>query len=137
MPDDELFELAAKRRIDEEHWTLRFAACWPIPKSTALVENFAMQWLQLRRLKTVAPDPKLFPTFNEPLRAAMLKETELFFEAIIREDRSILDLVDADFTYLNGRWLSIMALRHRRRIRTARRPSDAGGQPIRGPSSNE
>ena len=71
------------------------------PKSKSLVDHFGMQWLQLQRLKAVAPDPKLFPQFNDRLRAAMFKETELFLEAIIREDRSILDLIDADFTFLN------------------------------------
>ena len=71
------------------------------PKSKSLVENFAIQWLQLKRLKTVSPDAKMFPAFTETLRTAMLKETELFVETIIREDRSINELVDADFTFLN------------------------------------
>jgi Protein of unknown function (DUF1592)/Protein of unknown function (DUF1588)/Protein of unknown function (DUF1587)/Protein of unknown function (DUF1585)/Protein of unknown function (DUF1595)/Planctomycete cytochrome C len=100
MPDDELFGLAGKgeltRNIDTQ--VRRMLAD---PKSRSLVDNFAMQWLQLRRLKTVTPDPKLFPSFNEGLRSAMLKETELFFQAIIREDRSINDLIDADFTFVN------------------------------------
>jgi hypothetical protein len=73
------------------------------PKAQALVENFALQWLQLRNLKTVAPDRKLFPEFDDKLRAAMLRETELFFGAVLREDRSILDLLDADFTFVNER----------------------------------
>jgi hypothetical protein len=73
------------------------------PKSAALTENFAMQWLQLRRLKAHAPDSELFPRFDEALRTSMLKETELFFDAIVKEDRSILDLIDADFTFLNER----------------------------------
>lgn len=100
MPDDELFSLAAKGELTAniEAQVRRMLAD---PKSSALVDNFAMQWLQLKRLKTIAPDPKLFPTFNDQLRAAMIKETELFFDAIIREDRSIIDLVDADFTFLN------------------------------------
>jgi hypothetical protein len=55
----------------------------------------------LQRLKTVAPDKKLFPLFNEQLRSAMARETELFFESIIREDRSVLDLLDSDYTFLN------------------------------------
>jgi hypothetical protein len=60
-----------------------------------------MQWLQLGRLKTHSPDPTLFPTFGEPLRQAMIKETQLFLEEIIRNDRSIVDMLDADFTYMN------------------------------------
>ena len=100
MPDDELSVLAGKGELTKnlDAQVVRMLAD---PKSKSLVDNFAMQWLQLQRLKTVAPDPKLFPQFNDRLRAAMFKETELFFEAIIKEDRSILDLIDADFTFLN------------------------------------
>lgn len=100
MPDEELFTLAGKGELTKnlEAQVKRMLAD---PKSKALVENFGMQWLQIQRLKTFAPDQKLFPQFNEPLRAAMLKETELFLESIIDEDRSILDLIDADYTFLN------------------------------------
>ena len=73
------------------------------PKAQALVENFAGQWLQLRNLRTVSPDRDLFPAFDEALRAAMQKETEMFFAAIMREDRSVLDLLDADYTFVNER----------------------------------
>ena len=73
------------------------------PKSAAFVQNFAGQWLTTRKLAYVAPDPKEFPGFDEELRAAMVRETELFFEAILREDRSILDLLDADFSFVNER----------------------------------
>jgi mono/diheme cytochrome c family protein len=100
MPDDELFTLAGKGELTT-NLDAQVRRMLADPKSKSLVENFAIQWLQLMRLKTVAPDVKLFPTFNDPLRAAMLKETELFFESIIREDRSIIDLIDADFTYVN------------------------------------
>ena len=102
MPDDELFEQADRKTLTK-NLDAQVKRMLLDPKAKALVDNFAMQWLQLRRLQVVTPDPKLFPTFNEPLRKAMLKETELFFEAILREDRSILDLIDADFTFLNGR----------------------------------
>jgi hypothetical protein len=67
------------------------------------MENFGLQWLHLRTLKNANPDAKLFPEWDEALRKAMLKETELFLQAVVREDRSILDLIDADFTYLNDR----------------------------------
>jgi hypothetical protein len=73
------------------------------PKARALTENFAGQWLQLRNLKTAAPDPDRFPAWNESLRADMQKETELFFNAVMGEDRSILDFIDADFTFVNER----------------------------------
>src|SRR5687767_14222495 len=73
------------------------------PKASALAENFAGQWLELRNLDTVKPDPDRFPQFDKELRSAIRKETELFFEAMIREDRSILDFLDANFTFLNER----------------------------------
>jgi hypothetical protein len=100
MPDDELFSLARQGQLSQnlDSQVRRMLAD---PKSIALVDNFAMQWLQLTRLKAVTPDSKLFPSFNDQLRLAMLKETELFIEAIIREDRSINDIIDADFTFLS------------------------------------
>ncbi len=102
MPDDELLALAAKGTLGEQ-LDRQVARMLKSPKAKALTENFAMQWLQLRRLKTLSPDPKLFPTFTEQLRNDMLKETELFFDAIVREDRSVLDLLDGNFTFLNAR----------------------------------
>ncbi|PYS32113.1 MAG: hypothetical protein DMG14_35395, partial [Acidobacteria bacterium] len=72
-------------------------------RSKALVDNFAGQWLYLRNMRTVLPDPAEFPEFDENLRQAMLKETELFFESMLREDRSVLDLLDADYTFVNER----------------------------------
>lgn len=72
-------------------------------KARALVENFGGQWLQVRNLAGATPDPGLFPGFDETLRAAMRAETELFFEAILKEDRSILEFIESDFTFLNER----------------------------------
>ncbi|HJT78216.1 MAG TPA: DUF1592 domain-containing protein, partial [Gemmataceae bacterium] len=102
MPDDELTGLAARHQLTP-NLEAQVRRMLRDPRSDALVQNFALQWLQLRNLKTVAPDPKLFPEFDDKLRAAMFEETELFFTAVMREDRSILDLIDADFTFLNGR----------------------------------
>ncbi len=102
MPDAELFDLAARGQLSKD-LDRQVKRMLQDPKSRALVENFATQWLQVRKLKELTPDPKLFPDFDETLRSAMLKETELFFEAIMREDRSILDLIDADFTFVNDR----------------------------------
>jgi hypothetical protein len=73
------------------------------PKSVALVDNFAGQWLELRNLDSFKPDPDRFPNFDEDLRKAMRQETRLFFEAVIHEDRSILDFIDGKFTFLNER----------------------------------
>ena len=72
-------------------------------RSRSLVSNFAGQWLYLRNLDSVIPDMRLFPDFDDNLRQAMRQETELFFESIVREDRSVLDLIKADYTYLNER----------------------------------
>jgi hypothetical protein len=104
MPDDELFELARRGALRKEgNLEAHVRRMLKDPKARALVDNFAGQWLQTRNLKTATPDPGRFPTFDEPLRAAMLKETELFFEAVVKEDRSVLDFLDADFTFLNER----------------------------------
>jgi hypothetical protein len=67
------------------------------------VDNFAGQWLQIRNLKLVAPDKTLFPDFDDNLRASMTKETELFFNEIVRQDRSVLDFLNADYTFVDGR----------------------------------
>ena len=72
------------------------------PRSDALVSNFAGQWLHLRNVETTKPDPFIFP-FDEFLRQAFLKETELFVGSVFREDRSLLDLLTADYTYVNER----------------------------------
>src|SRR5258708_15709736 len=73
------------------------------PQSHALVDNFGGQWLQVRKLESVKPDRKRFPEFDEYLRLSMRRETEMFFESIVHEDRSILDFIDANYTYLNER----------------------------------
>ena len=70
------------------------------PRSSALVENFAAQWLQLRTLKNIHPDKSQFPKFDDPLRAAMEAETKMFFETIVREDRNILEFLDSDLEIL-------------------------------------
>jgi hypothetical protein len=72
------------------------------PKSDALVSNFAGQWLHVRNVETVRPDPRIFP-FDEALRQAFAKETELLVSSIVRDDGSLLDLLDADYTFLNQR----------------------------------
>lgn len=100
MPDDALFELAANNQLTDnlEAQVKRMLAD---PKATELARDFGAQWLQIQRIATVTPDPERFPTFGRRLRAAMLKETELFVASILREDQSVLDLLDADYTFLN------------------------------------
>ncbi len=100
-PDDELLALAADKKLTRA-LDSQIRRMLLDPKSEALVKNFGLQWLQLERLGTYQPDSTLFPGFDDRLRRSMLRETELFLGEIVREDRSILDLVDADYTYLNG-----------------------------------
>ena len=104
MPDDDLFELAAAGTLLEPAVVeTQVRRMLTDPKAKDLAINFAGQWLQFRQIETIAPDPELFPTFDEELRQAMRRESELFFEAIMREDRSILEFLDANFTFVNRR----------------------------------
>lgn len=100
MPDDALLELAEKKQliVNLEAQVKRMLAD---PKASELGSNFGSQWLQIQRLATVAPDLEKFPYFTGSLRLAMQKETELFVGSIFREDRSLFDLIDADYTFLN------------------------------------
>jgi len=102
MPDEELMSLAQKGEL-RQNLDAQIERMLKHEKSAAFVKNFAGQWLTLSKLAGQEPDAKLFPSFDDYLKAAMLTETEMFFEAIVRENRSILDLIDADFTFLNAR----------------------------------
>ena len=104
MPDEELFRLAEKRQLRNPA-VLEAQARRMLKdrKARAFTENFAGQWLQLRNLVTVSPDRKRFPAFDDSLRQAMQQESELFFQEVVQADRSVLDLLDARFTYLNQR----------------------------------
>ena len=103
-PDDELLEVAARGTLRDprvlEQQTRRMLND---PRSAALVDNFAGQWLHLRNVSSVQPTPSEFPDFDENLRQAFGRETALFVESIIREDRSVIDLLDADYTFVNER----------------------------------
>jgi hypothetical protein len=76
---------------------------WADSRANTLVSNFVGQWLHLRNIEAVLPDPAAFPDFDENLRVALARETDLFFESMLREDRSLLDLLRADYTFLNER----------------------------------
>src|SRR4051794_36843460 len=89
MPDEELFRLAGASAL-RKHLEAQVRRMLRDPRARALTENFAGQWLQTRNLRTMTPDPGVYPNFDEPLRTAMARETELFFEAIVKEDRSVL-----------------------------------------------
>src|SRR5207249_4455641 len=101
MPDEELFGLAERKAL-RKSLEQQVRRMLKDPKAKALVDNFAGQWLQLRNLKLAAPDKKEFPEFDDDLRAAMAKETELFFGDIVQQDRSVLEFLDAEYTFVNG-----------------------------------
>jgi hypothetical protein len=104
VPDDELLDVATAGKLHEpavlEGQVRRLLAD---TRSHALVSNFASQWLHLRNLAAITPDMRLFPDFDDNLRQALRQETELFFESILREDRSALDLLRANYTFVNER----------------------------------
>jgi cytochrome c5 len=104
IPDDELIDLAAQGRLKDpvvlEKQVRRMLAD---ARSQALIENFTGQWLAVRSLKTTEPVVNLFPDYDDNLRNAYQKEMELFFDSIVHEDRSVLDLLDADYTFVNER----------------------------------
>lgn len=103
MPDDELFDLAADGRLHRSAvFETQVRRMMRDPKASGLVENFGGQWLQVRNFD-VEPDPELFPSFDPSLREAMQTETTLFFQTIMQEDRSVLEFLDADFTFVNER----------------------------------
>ena len=104
IPDDALLDAAVKGRLDDqaelEKQVRRMLAD---PRAEALVNNFAAQWLYLRNLDSVKPDNRLFPDFDDNLRQAFRRETEMLFENVMKQDRSVLDLLRADYTFVNER----------------------------------
>jgi hypothetical protein len=104
LPDDALIEVATAGRLHEpevlERETLRMLKD---PRADALVDNFAGQWLHLRNLENVSPNSDAFPDFDNNLRRSFRRETELFFASILREDLSVLELLTADYTFVDER----------------------------------
>jgi mono/diheme cytochrome c family protein len=104
IPDDELLDLAARGNLKDaavlEQQARRMLAD---PRSESMVTNFAAQWLYLRDIEAKQPDELLFPDFDETLRAAFHRETELFLDSVLRENRSVLDLLTANYSFLNER----------------------------------
>ena len=104
MPDAELLQAAEAGKLrDNEVLQQQVRRMLADSRSKALVDNFVGQWLNVRSIRTITPDPQIFYEFDDSLRAAFEKETELFFEAMLREDRSVVDLLNADFTFVNER----------------------------------
>jgi cytochrome c5 len=112
IPDDELLDAAARGKLHDpkvlEQQVRRMLAD---SKALALVDNFFSEWLSLRDLKNVVPDPALFPDFDENLRAAFQEETRLFLENQLLEDRSVTELLTANYTYLNERLARFYGIR--------------------------
>jgi mono/diheme cytochrome c family protein len=104
LPDEELLTLAEKSKLSVpktlEAQVRRMLAD---PRSKTLTTNFAFQWLRVRDTASLDPDPYTYPAFDAPLRAAIRREMELFLESVFREDRSVIDLLSADYTFLNER----------------------------------
>jgi len=104
IPDDELLTVAESGKLrDPSVLESQVKRMMADQRSQALVKNFAGQWLFMRNIPAVQPDPAAFPTWDENLRAAMLKETELWLESQMRDDRSVVDLLKTDYTFVNQR----------------------------------
>ena len=114
MPDDELLALAEAGKLrTPATLDAQVKRMLADPRSSALADNFAGQWLELRNLDVVKPDPQKFPDWSPELRDAMKQETRLFFDSILRENRPLSEFLDARYTFLNERLAQ--ALRHRGR----------------------
>ncbi|HEY7309567.1 MAG TPA: DUF1592 domain-containing protein [Gemmataceae bacterium] len=104
IPDDELLDLAARDKLHKpEAFEKQVRRMLSDERSRNLATNFAAQWLHLRNLESITPDLRLFPDFDDNLRKAFREETELFVQSVFRDDRSVLDLLQADYTFLNER----------------------------------
>jgi hypothetical protein len=104
IPDEPLLDAAIRGTLKQPRVLERQVRRMLVDRrSEALVTSFAAQWLHLRNLTASMPDPRLFPDFDDNLRRAFRRETELFFESVKREDRSVLDLLRADYTFVNER----------------------------------
>ncbi|HSQ58355.1 MAG TPA: DUF1592 domain-containing protein, partial [Gemmata sp.] len=104
MPDEELFSVAAKNELRKPAvLEAQVKRMLKDPKAKALSENFAGQWLELRKLASLTPDKGYFPDWDKNLQDAMIREAILYFEYIIQNDRSILEFLDSDYTFVNGR----------------------------------
>lgn len=104
MPDEELFALAEAGRLRQPGvLEAQIRRMLKDPKAKALAENFAAQWLELRKIPALAPDKGYYPAWDEELRTAMIREAECFFDYVVQKDRPILDFLDADYTFVNER----------------------------------
>jgi len=111
IPDEELIDVAAKGKLSEPAMlNQQIARMLRDAKAKAFTENFGGQWLLTRNVKLVTPNPDIFPTWDENLREAYQRETELFFASTITEDRSVLDLLSANYTFLNEQLANVYGI---------------------------
>jgi hypothetical protein len=104
IPDDELLDVASRNQLSQSDVLMRqVRRMLADPRSSTLVTNFAEQWLYLRDIDVKKPNEVLFPDFDESLRAAFHQETSLFLDSVLRSNRSVLDLLSADYTFVNER----------------------------------
>lgn len=104
IPDEQLLQVAERKQLSRPAvLKQQIARMLNDPRAKALTTNFAGQWLYLRKLEHQRPDRRVFPNFDQRLRAAMLTETEMFFDGVVKENHSVVDFLDADYTYLNQR----------------------------------
>src|SRR5262249_38459715 len=102
MPDDALFQLAARGALrSPEALRRQVERMLASPRSQAFIDNFLGQWLDLRRIDASTPDPTIYPEFDELLKISMVKETQLFFEELLKNDLPIQNFIDSDFAMLN------------------------------------
>ena len=112
IPDDELLDVAIRGKLGEPAVLAKqVRRMLADPRSQAMVDNFATQWLSLGKLAGIVPDVDVYPEFDENLRDAMQQETRRFIASQLREDRSVMELLTANYTFVNERWRSITGFR--------------------------
>ena len=125
IPDDELLEVAERGKLsDPAVLAQQVRRMIADPRASAMVNNFSSQWLLVRNVRLHSPDVGMFPDFDDNLKEAFARETELFFESQFREDRSVLDLLRADYTFVNSRLAKLYGIpdvygSHFRRVKLA------------------
>jgi mono/diheme cytochrome c family protein len=113
MPDDELFKLAESKELHKDDVLIaQVKRMIKDSKATALTSNFAGQWLELRALEDISPDTEKFKQFDDGLRHSMRREVEMLFEHIVKEDRSILEFISSDYTFVNNRLAKLYGMKN-------------------------
>ncbi len=104
IPDEELLAAAQQGKLSEPAGLAQqVRRMLADPRSKTLTTNFAFEWLKIRDMDAMEPDPVVYPSFNAPLRAALRREMEMFVDSVFREDRSVVDFLSANYTFVNER----------------------------------